>query len=696
MAVLTPASVFRYYETDGVPDSGKHKPKKSEIIQLLEQMQTAVAAGQIVRETKAELDLVTPPNEYYGGQVLNDPDATKNGYYFRDSAAWVKGRGFPDTAAVLTSVGGTGNAITASTSGGVNPADVVLAILPAAPGTNAAGAVTLSVNGQALPVKAASGAALAPGDIVEGVATVFFRIGSEWRQIFSSAEAPAIDHQGDWASGATYTEGQIVTGSNGNWYMLMAPSSIGDDPVGSVTGNWLMVLPAGSVGDGTVTFVKLNASAIASQADAENLASPPSYKLMTPQRSLQQGTKLVDWVDIRTLGAVAAAYASAVDCTSIIQAYITANPGGVRLRIPRTASGIGFKISHLELPANSIIEGAGSEHSNIWHFGNQSLFDVKGSYTIIRNLRVDGANATSPATTVKLRTDLSGLERIQIENISTYYSPQFFADGWSYLGAANLAVAVELENIKCRYHRGPGIDMRDCWAYTRLRNCVIDYIGSSSKNFAAYSMMNNAGSVWENCDTTGGTVDGTLANNHAFVFQKCTAVWMSNCFADTVDGHGFYMLGQCTGFYLVNCASSLVGNFPVAIGATGGASSNISLVNFHSYGRKGLTYAPASKPGIYAVGCSEIKVTGGAALTNTGDGILWENCNHCMTANFESRGNTGRGARTIGTGGAVLFTGGDYSDNTAGVFQFTGAAHHGVNVITTSGALGNLSGIGTL
>jgi len=36
--------------------------------------------------------------------------------------------------------------------------------------------------------------------------------------------------------------------------------------------------------------------------------------------------------------------------------------------------------------------------------------------------------------------------------------------------------------------------------------------------------------------------------------------------------------------------------------------SNISLVNFHSYGRRGLAYAPASKPGLYAVGSSEIKV----------------------------------------------------------------------------------------
>jgi len=43
----------------------------------------------------------------------------------------------------------------------------------------------------------------------------------------------------------------------------------------------------------------------------------------------------------------------------------------------------------------------------------------------------------------------------------------------------------------------------------------------------------------------------------------------------------------------------------------------------------------------------------------------------------------------------MLIAGGEYSDNTAGIFAFTGADHHAKDVLPSSGA-GSLSGIGTL
>lgn len=53
MATLTPASVFRRYETDGVPESGKHNPDKSEIIQLLDDMQESAAVAVDVERQRA-------------------------------------------------------------------------------------------------------------------------------------------------------------------------------------------------------------------------------------------------------------------------------------------------------------------------------------------------------------------------------------------------------------------------------------------------------------------------------------------------------------------------------------------------------------------------------------------------------------------------------------------------------------------
>lgn len=258
MALLTPESVYRRYETDGVPESGAHEPKKSEIIQLLNMLFGSSRGGWVVARTLSELNGITPENETDGGVVLTGSGA---GYYDRDSGAWVFGRGFPDTFALLVDVGGTANAITASVSPGVDPGNVLCLLLPDPPGTNSSPAVTLTIDGVVHEVKSSSGNGLADGDIVEGVGTLFFKVGSEWRQLFSSASGATFDHQGDWDGETTYTEGQIVTGSNGNWYQLKVPSSLDDDPVlGGSGDDWLMILHSAALADGAVTEPKLAAS----------------------------------------------------------------------------------------------------------------------------------------------------------------------------------------------------------------------------------------------------------------------------------------------------------------------------------------------------------------------------------------------------------------------------------------------------
>jgi hypothetical protein len=260
MAVLTPKTVY----ASGI------QPAKNLIIQLLEQIMGSASAPAVVKLTRAQLEAVTPASETYGGAVLDDPDPTNNGLWYRNGGAWEWGRGFPDTFAVLTGIGGTANAITASTEAGVNPADILCVMLPDPPGTNSSSTVTLTLNGgSAENVKAASGANLAIGDIIEGVGTVFFKVGSEWRQLFSSATGATFDHQGDYAGGTTYTEGQVVTGSDGKWYQLKDPSATGDDPVGSVTGAWLEILAAAAVADGAVTEPKHATGGVSTRALAD-------------------------------------------------------------------------------------------------------------------------------------------------------------------------------------------------------------------------------------------------------------------------------------------------------------------------------------------------------------------------------------------------------------------------------------------
>lgn len=138
--------VFRDFKTAGIPASGDHEPRKPEIRALLKQIQNS-GGMSVTRNTASALLGVTPPTENYMGVVLDDPDATKNGYYSRVAGEWVRERGFPETAARLVGVAGTGNAPTASTAPGVDPGQAVMLFFT--PRYRNTGAMTLSINGAA-------------------------------------------------------------------------------------------------------------------------------------------------------------------------------------------------------------------------------------------------------------------------------------------------------------------------------------------------------------------------------------------------------------------------------------------------------------------------------------------------------------------------------------------------------------------
>jgi len=155
-------SVFRDYNTPGLPASGEYEPEKPRIRRLLRQIQEG--NGQAITVgSKVALDTITPPNENYMGIVLNDPDATKNGYYFRDAGVWVRGRGFPDSLARVMLSGGTPNAQIGTADAAINPADIQ--VFYAVVATENTGPMTLAISGgPARDVVNAAGSPLAAGE----------------------------------------------------------------------------------------------------------------------------------------------------------------------------------------------------------------------------------------------------------------------------------------------------------------------------------------------------------------------------------------------------------------------------------------------------------------------------------------------------------------------------------------------------
>lgn len=225
--VFTPRNVLL-----GNPVQDDWIPNPKHLALLLEQMERLAAGDTVAARSAAELDLVAVGDADRWGVVRGAAMAAENGYYLGDSGtgAWEKVRGLPDTLAVLAAVAGTGNAITADTEPGVDPAEVRMVLLLDPPGTNGAGGVTLRLNGGAVEsVTTASGGVLATGDIQHHVATWFVRSGSGWVQPVPSRTGATMDVQGQWSALQTYTRAQFVTQSNKLFY-LDAETSTGESP----------------------------------------------------------------------------------------------------------------------------------------------------------------------------------------------------------------------------------------------------------------------------------------------------------------------------------------------------------------------------------------------------------------------------------------------------------------------------------
>lgn len=275
-----------------------------------------------------------------------------------------------------------------------------------------------------------------------------------------------------------------------------------------------------------------------------------------------------------------------------------------------------YRISQaIVLPAGGQLIGSERKTTIVVDEGAHFV-DVQGGSTVVQGFVVD-CRAGSGAGVFTLRTDLSHVNRCFIRNIESKGATWFLRDS----NAANIVVYLKVENCIASIHRGPGILLRDAFAYLKLSHVTIDYVGSASRNHVAFSIANNEGAQIEYCDVTGGQVDATTAQAHGFLFTNCVAVWLTNCMADTVGGVGFFLFGQCRHFYLSQCVSSLVGSHGFAFEGSGGASSDIQAVNCLASGRRGQPYAPAGASG-FAVSAIGTQLSGCRAMKNTGNGFV--------------------------------------------------------------------------
>ena len=203
---LTADEVLRDYVTEGVPSSGPHEPKKSELRTLLggyeQVINSFLASGGRVYISKTELTADLAHAAKTMAWVIGDATAANNGIYQKQGASgagsWTRVADLPYSFIVASDVGdGTPDAIVATTSLPVSGSALVLLNIFE---ENTGSPVTVSFNGGApLTIKTNSGNDVAAGGLQSGM-LVMGRVSGATFRIVSDQVSSAIIAQAEAAA----------------------------------------------------------------------------------------------------------------------------------------------------------------------------------------------------------------------------------------------------------------------------------------------------------------------------------------------------------------------------------------------------------------------------------------------------------------------------------------------------------------
>lgn len=197
--VQTANTIWRDYNTDGVPSSEEYDPKKADIRAWGTWVESIITAftsgGGLIYTSKASLDADLAHDAHSMAWVIGDPIAANNGVYMKLGASgagsWTRVADLPFSFIIASDAGaGTPNAIQATTSLPVSPSALVWMNIFEA---NTASPVTVSFNGgSALTIKTNSGNDVAAGGLVAGVIVMGIVSGSTFRLVSDQASAAIV------------------------------------------------------------------------------------------------------------------------------------------------------------------------------------------------------------------------------------------------------------------------------------------------------------------------------------------------------------------------------------------------------------------------------------------------------------------------------------------------------------------------
>lgn len=296
-------------------------------------------------------------------------------------------------------------------------------------------------------------------------------------------------------------------------------------------------------------------------------------------------------------------------------------------------------------------------------------FDIRGSNISIDNIDIDCQVTTDDTHSVYyFNTNLGSISRVRIRNSTIIYPWAVIRDSNH---STNIVTDFYMDDVMIKVVKGPPILTRDFWAFIHYHKVVVDFTASPAvPTFYGFWTEGAQGVCMVRCDVLGYGPGPGNAASHGFVFADCQAVWLDRLAADTVGGRG-YLFDGCEYVEGNGILASLCG----AGGLLFSGSSKVSLTGIYAGGRKGLSWAPSSAPGVEVINSPGIQLSDMRLISNTGDGLKVSNSSRGLFLNIHTTDNGDAGIREAGTSSLNFFT---------SVFSYSNVSASGVLIASTS------------
>jgi hypothetical protein len=539
---ITADEVFRDFETDGVPSSGLHRPRKPKIRELLgsyeANIQAAFVSGSsVIFSSKAAMDASLDYPATTLAWVVGDAIAANNGIYQKlgssGSGSWTRKADLPYSFIRLSDSGaGTANAIQLTSSLPTSPSVMRVANVFEANTGN----VTISENGGAArSLRTNSNNEIQTGGLAAGMMIVYVDDGTNFRlisdqtssAIVAAAEAAALAAQ---AAASSVVPNIFATKAAAEAYSpTVAPTFLNTAfyDTDQVPGSGAEFRRNGTTtGDLVITL-----------ADG---VTEVGYDLRVSEyHPAMFGAK------VNGVTNDAAAWQAAINTAFAKGGGIVTAPVGNTVLA-----------ASIELKSNVTLRGAGKSSKiklangasgSLYNDGSQNLFIYAGgstNYASVENLYIDG-NATNNST-ISVGIALGAGTNLSVRNvlITDYYGTAIAALATTGFYLDNINIEDQTGNFPGN-NPGEGIYVRDAarGLIKGLRGKNIDdhlvYLSGSSSVGSADIIVSDA--IGYNC--------GRVSKSSAFnVFQNVTRFKFSDCHS-MASGMGFTCVPDPSGTY---------------------------------------------------------------------------------------------------------------------------------------------------